>query len=116
MSDLIDYRTAAHEHGKHTMSGDSDLANQAFEALQSAFNRLVAAKHDAMICDLYEDPDPWVQLWAAAHTLEITESKALEKLTNLRDARKPVLSMNAKFTIVEWKNHRLAFRHVPESS
>lgn len=110
MADLTDYRTAAHDHGRYSLSGESDLANKAYAKLQSAFLALVANGQDSTICDLYDDPDPWVQLWAATHTLEIAEDKAVEKIRALQAARKPVLSMNAKYTLLEWEKGKLSFR------
>jgi hypothetical protein len=110
MDDLTQYRTAAKEHGKCSLSGESDLANEAYAKLQEAFHALIAKGEDASICDLYDDPDLWVQLWAATHTLEIAENKAVVKLRHLQAARKPVLSMNAKYTLLEWEKGSLSFR------
>ena len=41
-------------------------------------------------------------MWAAAHTLEIDESKALEKLKQLESAKILHISFDAEYTIKEW--------------
>ena len=110
MPELAEYRRAAQDHGKYTMSGESDLANKAYAVLRSIFLELVAKGQDATICNLYDDPDPWVQLWAATHTLEIAEKDAVEKLKYLQAARKPILSLDAKYTLLEWQNGKISFR------
>jgi hypothetical protein len=57
----------------------------------------------------YDDVDPSVQCWPAAHTLEIDEARAWAKLEQLEKSGNPHVSMDAKYTIQEWKNGELRF-------
>jgi hypothetical protein len=107
---LNDYRVAAAQHGEYTRAGESDLANTAHSRLQQALLALIADGSDSQIMDLYNDSDPWVQLWAATHTLEIDEQKAMAKLTSLQNDRKPILSLSAKYTLKSWQEGKIAFR------
>ena len=111
MSDLVDeYRKAAMEHGEHTLTGDSDKANSAYRKLMAILNELVALRQDHLLFSLYDDADMWVQLWASAHTLELEEQRALNKLRLIQAAHKSVASMNAKYTIQEWNKGHLRVR------
>src|SRR5688572_7825761 len=72
MTPMIDeYRENATLHGRFTRAGESDKANTAHDRLMSLLHELVAANEDAKLLSLYTDDDPWVQLWAATHTLEV---------------------------------------------
>jgi hypothetical protein len=53
--------------------------------------------------------DPWVQSWAAAHTLELDETRALKKLEQLTNSQIPLISSCAKHAIEEWKSGQLKF-------
>jgi hypothetical protein len=111
MSTLLDeYRGVASDHGKHTQQGDHKKANVAHDRLGEILKSFVAAEEDQQLFSLYEDSDQWVQAWAAAHTLEIDEARAIAKLEELQMAEIPLVSMGAKYTIQEWKSGDLKFR------
>ncbi len=48
------------------------------------------------LLSLYDDPNPAVQCWAAAHTLELDEAMALTKLEQLETPGIPVVSLDAE--------------------
>ena len=111
IEDLIsDYRDAAIMHGDGIMSGDSKKANQAFDSLQDVLNKLTEIGEDQALLELLSDENVWVQLWAAAHSLETDEHNAKMKLQSLANAGIPIASMDARYTLQEWDNGSLKFR------
>jgi|GEM_PF-4166001 len=70
---------------------------------------LVKAGEGKNLLELYSDPNPWVQSWAASHALEIDENSALRKLAELESADIPLVSTSAKYTIQGWKAGQLRF-------
>ena len=110
MDALFDnYRRHAVDHGKHTLEGDADATNAAYDQLQDAFAAIVKAGQGQGLFRLYGDVDPWVQSWAATHTLEIDEVRALGKLRELENRGISHVSTSAKYTIQGWKNGELRF-------
>jgi hypothetical protein len=111
MSNLIkEYQTAAKDHGTWTRGGDSDKTNAAHEKMHEVLAALVAAREDGQLFTLYDDSDPWVQLWAATHTLEVDAARATAKLESLQRSGIPLASMCAKYTLQSWKDGDLRFR------
>jgi hypothetical protein len=98
------------EHGRFTREGESEEGNAVFEQLTKALESLVAAGEDHLLVNLFDDADPWVQLWAATHSPEIAEDQALEKLRSLQAVKIPLTSMSAKYTIQSWSEGLLHFR------
>jgi Domain of unknown function (DUF2019) len=105
---LEEYRRYASEHGKHIKEADPDRSNVAHDNLHKTFLSLIAAGRGQDLILLFDDPDESVQLWAAAHSLEVDERKALEKLQAIADAASFV-SLDAKYTIEEWRSGELRF-------
>ncbi len=109
-NDLITrYRNAAITHGEGTRSGDSVKTNRAYDELGVSLKKITETGNDELLFSLYDD-DIWVQIWAAAHTLEVNEEKALTKLQVIMDAAIPLASTGARYTIQEWKRGKLTFR------
>jgi hypothetical protein len=106
---LDEYRRHAADHGKFTSEGDADLTNAAYDNLEAAFLALVRAGQRRELFRLYDDTELWVQAWAATHTLEIDEARALGKLVELENSGIPHVSTDARYTIQEWKNGNLRF-------
>ena len=104
------YKAAAKLHGESTRSGNSDKANQAHDELQQLLKQITELGCDKDLQDLFNDEEAWVQLWAAVHTLEVNEKLACQKLQTISDASIPLLSMNARYTLKEWKAGKLKFR------
>jgi hypothetical protein len=110
MNTLLDaYQRHASDHGKHTLQGDAEATNAAYDHLRNTFVAIVKAGYGHELFRFYDETDPWVQLWAAAHTLEIDEARALAKLRERVNARIPHISTSAKYTIQGWKNGELRF-------
>lgn len=110
MTSLLDeYRRHAVDHGVHTLEGDADANNESYGRLKCAFVALVNEGKRNELFHFYDDIDPWVQWWAAAHTLEIDEVRASTKLAQLEKSGIPHVSTGAKYTIQEWKNGQLRF-------
>jgi hypothetical protein len=107
---LQDYRKYAFAHGEAIRACNSKKANKAHDALWEVLKRIVASGCDSELFGLYEDEDPDVQSWAAAHTLEIDEKKATAKLQELVDAQIENVSWNSKYALAEWKKGNLRFR------
>jgi hypothetical protein len=105
---LDDYRRYAVDHGKYTLQGDAEATNRGYDSLKRAFLELVDQGKARDLFRFYDDADPWVQAWAAAHTLEIHEARAIVKLHELVDAGIPHVSTDAKYTLQEWNAWRLA--------
>lgn len=111
IEDLIsDYKDTAILHGNGTMSGNKRKANQAYTRLQNILKKITEIDEDKALLDLFSDENVWVRLWAAAHSLEIDETKAKKNLRHLADAEIPIVSMNARYTLQEWDNGSLKFR------
>ncbi len=112
MKSLVErYRRLAVSHGIHTLEGDADAANCDYDRLKETFLDMFKNGEANELFGLYDDPDPWVQSWAASHTLEVDEKVALEKLGMLATAGIPHVSTSAKYTILEWKAGALRFVH-----
>ena len=106
---LDEYRRHAAEHGVGISEGDADASNASYDRLHDAFISLAREGKRNDLFRLYSDVDPSVQCWAAAHTLEVDETRALAKLEQLENSENPHVSMDAKYTIQEWKNGALTF-------
>jgi hypothetical protein len=110
MTSILDeYRRHAFDQGAYMAEGDADASNTSYDRLQHAFRSLVRDGKRHELFRLYDDPEPWVQGWAAVHTLEIDETRALAKLEQLENAGIPHISTDAKYTIQEWKSGALRF-------
>ncbi len=110
---LETYRLNAADHARHLENGDVDASNACHDRLWEALLELTRQGRRSELFALYHDTDPSVQCWAAAHTLELDELRALDKLQELERARLPGISFDAKHTIAEWKSGNLRF--LPES-
>jgi len=80
---INEYRHHAAEHGKNTQDGNAEATNAPFDCLQAVIVEIVGESKGRELLSLYEDEDPWVQTWAATHTLKIDEKCALAKLEQL---------------------------------
>ena len=110
MSSLLDdYRRHAADYGAHVIEGNADASNESYARVQRAFIALVNEGEGSELFRFYDDVDPSVQCWAAAHTLEVDETRALPKLEQLEKAGIPHISTDAKYTIQEWKSGALRF-------
>ena len=107
---LTNYRNNAKLHGICTFSGDSKQTNRAYDELLRTLKVLVSNNADNLLFSLYEDDDLFVQLWVAAHTLELDEQRAIDKLQGLVDSGAPIVSMSAKYTISGWNEGGLRVR------
>lgn len=110
MASLIDeYRRHAADQGRFAMKDDADASDESYGRLQAAFHSLVREGKRTELFRLYEDVDPWVQWWAAAHTLEVDDVRAIAKLEQLEHSGIPLVSSGARYTIQEWENGELRF-------
>ncbi len=105
---LGDYRTAASTHAEATRAGDHERANSAYGLLDKALGTLAEQERQDSLFTLYDDDEPYVQLWAASHTLELDEPRALSKLEELESAGLPLVSLGAKHTRKAWLNGELS--------
>lgn len=111
IDDLIKrYRDAAVAHSEGTQSGNSQKTNRAYDIVTETLREMTKSGCDDRLFSLYEDENVSVQVWAAVHTLELNEKKALLKLQCIVDKGIPILSMGARYSIQEWKNGKLRFR------
>lgn len=110
-NDLIEkYRKLARDYAEGVRNSNPKKTNRAHDALWEVLKQIVGASCDHRLFDLYGDEEPWVQTWAAAHTLEIDETRAISKLQSLADAGIKGLSLSAEYTIKEWRSGELNFR------
>ncbi|MEP4194035.1 MAG: hypothetical protein ABJL99_00185 [Aliishimia sp.] len=107
---LSDYRASAIAHGNATIEGNARKTNRTYGRLHETLNKIPNSNDDSALLDLFNDTEVWVQLWAAAHSLEIDADKAIAKLKSLADAEISLISMSARYTIKEWENGNLSFR------
>jgi hypothetical protein len=110
MSSLVDeYRRHAIDHGAYLTQDDADSSNVSYDRLQDAFHAIIKARGRRELFKLYDDVDESVQCWAAAHTLEVDEGRALAKLKQLEKSENPYIRIDAEYTSREWKNGALKF-------
>ncbi|WP_127115980.1 DUF2019 domain-containing protein [Shimia sediminis] len=107
---IAKYREWAAMHGNYTRSGDAKKTNHSHDELQKVLADLIAENADRLLFALFKDDDTSVQLWAAAHTLELDENRAINKLQDLSDLNVPLVSMSARYTIKGWKAGGLRVR------
>ena len=74
---ISEYIETARKHGEGTFSGDSVIANKAYDKLQAILIEIAKSGLDNELFTLYDYGETWIELWSATHTLEIDESKAL---------------------------------------
>lgn len=108
-STLDEYRRHAADHGAHMVECDADATNASYDRLRDVFMSLAREGKRNELFALYNDMDLAVQGWAAVHTLEVDEARALAKLAELEASQQPEISSNAKYTIQEWKLGDLHF-------
>lgn len=104
---LEDYRRYAEEYGLNIRGADATATNKAFDALTDIGRRIIRAGDGRLLLSLFDDPDPWVQLCAASHALEVDESSAVAKLRELAEARIRLASMTAELTLEAWNKGEL---------
>ena len=104
------YIETARRHGEGTRTGDYKKANRAYDALARLLQEITAASCDEDLFELYDDDEPWVQSWAAAHTLEIDEQRAVKKLQELMASGLAHVSIDEKYILQEWRSGALRFR------
>jgi hypothetical protein len=100
------YKHYASEHGAKTQEGDYRAANGAYDKLLKFSRQLIQNGDGRQLLCLFEDPNAWVQLWAASHALEIDEVCAVAKLEQLAAAHIPLTSMSAEYTLQSWRQKR----------
>ena len=106
---LNQYRRHASDHKACTAEGDADRCNAAYGRLHDVFHALIRERKRNELFNLYEDTDPAVQLWAAVHTLEVDEARALDKLRQIEILGIPHVSTDVRYIIPEWKSGALRF-------
>jgi hypothetical protein len=109
--DLITkYEEAAIAHGNGTTSGDSNKTNKAYNTLNVTLREITSLGEDENLFTLYNNKNPWARLWAATHTLEVDEKRAIKKLQYISDEGIPIASISARYTLQEWEQGDLTFR------
>ncbi|HEY4308385.1 MAG TPA: DUF2019 domain-containing protein [Pirellulales bacterium] len=110
MDDLLDdYCRHAANHGASLATGDAESSNVSYDRLHETLIELARVRRRNDLFGLYNFPDPHVQCWAAAHTLEVDPARALRKLADVVKLNIPILSRDAELTIEEWKAGNLRF-------
>ena len=109
MSLLEEYRKDAILHTECTENGRYRKGNNAHDRLQETFLKIVKSGCGNDLFSFYDDENTGVQAWAASHTLELDESRALEKLRQLESADIPHISFDAKYVIEGWESEDLRF-------
>ena len=105
---LNNYVRYAADHGRFAAT-DPAANHAAYDSIQREFRELARNGEGGLLFDLYDHENPEVQVWAAGHTLEIDEARALSKLEQLQHAEIPHVSTAAEYTILEWKAGNLRF-------
>jgi hypothetical protein len=107
---LKTYRECAVAHAEGTLSGNSTATNKAYDQLHIALKSLCKIGADDSILSLFDDENVSVQLWAAAHSLEVDEKKSVAALEKIISAGIPLVSMSARYTLQGWQNGELRVR------
>ncbi len=110
-ADLISkYAAAARKHGEGTRTGDYKLANRSYNTLMTLLKEISRKSADNLLLTLFDNEDVWVQIWAAAHSLETFEKQARAKLQSIAESAIPLAGTNAKYTLIEWDKGNIKFR------
>jgi len=86
-------------------------ANRLFDQAHAQFNSLRESEEGrAGIAALMQDPNPYIALMAAAHSLLWTPEPAIAVLEALEDSEGlPVVQTSAEYTLIEWREGNLSF-------
>jgi len=100
--------TAAVDHGRFTLSGDSKACNRAYNKIVRAAHRLKesAGGEKAVLVDLLAYPDDSVKSWAAAYLLPICPEAAAKTLEDIASGS-GLIAFSAAMTLKEWHAGRL---------
>lgn len=104
---LKQYRRYAKEHGASTEDGDHIIANKAHDGIVLVLKQMMAVNKVDDLCEFLRDPDDWVRLWAATHTLKVKEKAALKVLKQL-SKKDGLVGFDAENVINEWEEGNLS--------
>jgi hypothetical protein len=98
------FAKAAAEQGEALRIGDPKKANSKYGTMKKTYLELKARGPEAQreICTLFEHPDGYVRLNAAAHSLEFDAPRALRVLQILDKMASGLLGFTAAMIVKEW--------------
>ena len=102
------YKECSHAHGEASKQGDYKITNKNYYLLIEAYLiiKSYGEEGEKLLIDLFNDENDSVRCWAATHSLEINESKAIKILKKLKSG-KGIIAFNAEMVLSEWKKGRL---------
>lgn len=100
------YVNGVRTHTKATEKGDHKTANRQYEEIESCVQILRKTGKIEELAPYLTCSDDGLRLWTATYFLPIYEKKALATLKELAESQR-FLSVEAKWTIREWKNGNL---------
>jgi hypothetical protein len=103
------YRNLAYAWGS-TSDADPKTKNKTYLQLHAVQKSLATTvEGQEAIALLMNDPDPWVRLSAASHSLRWSEARARTVLEALRDEDGSMAGFDAKYVLREHDAGRLSF-------
>ena len=96
------YTSSAKAHGDASLEGDHKRANVSYDQLIKCFKELRKSGKSDKLLGLFNHSDPNVRLWAATHSLELDEQKAVAMLRELATADN-FSSFSAQMILDQWE-------------
>jgi hypothetical protein len=110
-TDLIKlFAKAAAEQGEALRAGDPKKANSRYRTMKKTYLELKSRNPEALreIFSLFEHPDGYVRLNAAAHSLKFDPPSALRVLQILDKMESGLLGFTAGMIVKEWNKKQTA--------
>ncbi len=98
---INEYKLEAEKYGECTEKGNIKNVNKAADNLYGIYQKLANASEVSKLKVLFDDPNKWVQLWAATDLLRSKDNSALKKLQELEKENIPHISADVKYIIME---------------
>jgi hypothetical protein len=103
------YAEAAVGHGRATVAGDSNSANEAYDRLAAIYRELREEGQRERLLSLLHHAVVAVRTWAAAHALEFAPDEGERVLTEIAATDQGILGLDAEQTLSVWRNGELSF-------
>ena len=105
---ITEYAKYAQEHGNGTENGDYIRTNKAYEGIIETYQEIIefGEKGQQALLKLLEHNNLSVSGWAATHSLEFAEEKAIKALENIA-LSKGIIAFDAKMVLEEWRKGTL---------
>ena len=101
---ISDYVKHSQEHGNGTKNGDYIRTNKAYDRIIETYKEIIKFGEEGQqaLLELLEHNNLSVSGWAATHSLEFSEEKAIEALEKIT-LNDGIIGFDAKMVLEQWK-------------